>query len=207
MKPCAWLAISLSVLLAACNGGGSGNPSDGGGGSDPSDGGSAPDCGNGQGGQGGQGGSTNETPQGFGNPCIKDGKSGLWSSDGECCVDGCLDGTYALCQHKTCTDSLDCEDATQCGFGGWCQNCDDQNPCTDDVCTVSGCAHFPWAAQKSCTTYDNEPGNCTIDDFGPNPAAVCCPTGTCLDVVNGNTVCVASCSGGKSCGFYSGACE
>src|SRR5581483_12122910 len=99
-----------------------------------------------------------------------------WDSNGECCADGCLDPISAMCHHNTCTDSLDCGDVAQCGVGTWCANCDDDNPCTDDACTRSGCAHFPFTSQKTCTTLENQPGNCSIDDFGPNPTGVCCPS-------------------------------
>jgi hypothetical protein len=153
-------------------------------------------------------GSTEVEGPGFGNPCTANGECGFLDSEGVCCTDGCLDPITALCHVPTCTDSASCDSPSACGFHGeWCASCDDDNACTDDVCTTSGCAHFPWTAQTACTTLENTEGSCAIDDFGPNPTGVCCSAGTCLDVVDGNVVCVEACPQGKSCGAYSGACE
>lgn len=69
--------------------------------------------------------------------------AGRVDDDGACCV-GCIDGNGA-CKSLECAQSDDCGDAHACGHGGnACVDCDDGNPCTDDVCALAGCAHYFW---------------------------------------------------------------
>ena len=80
---------------------------------------------------------------------------------GACCA-GCWDG--AACQSG---DAL-----MACGGGGAaCEDCDDGNPCTDDICGASGCVHAA-DDRNSCPTGTCHGGACCIgcwDGSGCHP--------------------------------------
>lgn len=141
-----------------------------------------------------------------GKPCDADGTactSGDTCQEGKCQQGqqvGCDDGnpcTTDKCDAKTgqCTtqpenDGVPCDDGTKCTskdacLGGACKgkavDCDDQNPCTDDVCDKQkGCS--PQALSGSPCSDDNP---CTVGDL--------CDVGVCKP--GGPKVC----SGGSDC--------
>ncbi|RYZ02787.1 MAG: hypothetical protein EOO73_30460 [Myxococcales bacterium] len=132
-----------------------------------------------------------------GKPC-SDG-SGICQK-GACCT-GCFDG--GVCQPGT--------DVKLCGAGGAdkCENCDDGNPCTDDICGPKGCEHPPVEAGKSCdtdTNLCNGTAKCDGAVCKTTPAVVCndgnpctndaCTPGTGQCVYTNNT---ANCSDGNVC--------
>ena len=135
--------------------------------------------------------------------------------------DSCLDEVCATGAQKNCDDSnpctddtcepgqgcahssnaADCDDENKCTLGDHCaggfcafnglKNCDDGNPCTDDVCeTGEGCVHSDNSEAcddgNSCTTGDHcEGGSCTAgefqncDDNNPCTQDLCIPDGQC----------------------------
>ncbi len=132
-----------------------------------------------------------------GRPC-SDG-SGICQK-GACCT-GCFDG--GTCQPGT--------DAKLCGVGGAekCENCDDGNPCTEDICGSKGCEHPAVEAGKSCdsdTNLCNGTAKCEGTVCKTAPAIVCndgnvctndaCVPATGLCAYTNNT---ASCSDGDVC--------
>lgn len=119
---------------------------------------------------------------------------------GECCT-GCF--ANGVCQPGN--------DVKLCGVGGAekCENCDDGNPCTEDICGPKGCEHPAVEAGKSC---DNDSNMCNgtakcegtvcktspavvCNDGNPCTNDACAPaTGQC--VYTNNT---ANCSDGDVC--------
>ena len=96
-----------------------------------------------------------------GNPCTDDACKG---------VDGC---DYEILDSGECMDGDPCTVADHCEDGicvGKPVDCDDQNPCTDDICTADGgCEAIP--AQGECD--DGNP--CTLGDH--------CVDGSCAGAV------------------------
>ena len=99
-------------------------------------------------------------------PDIVDGESVSLCDDGNSCTkDACAADTG--CSHENLT-GVECIDGDSCTVGDHCQEgacigapvlCDDKNPCTDDLCTITGgCDFVPNAA--ACD--DTDP--CTVND-------------------------------------------
>lgn len=113
------------------------------------------------------------------------------------------------CTTAAMVDGAECAlqngDAGYClaGVCSVCTSCDDGNECTLDACTATGCAHYPYAAQRACTA-----GHCVINSFVSPDAALCVADGMCLDLdpITKIVAPVKVCSGGQKCGVYSGMC-
>lgn len=133
-----------------------------------------------------------------GNPCTKDSCKPPTG-----CIHEPLNG-------GTCDDGNDCTTGDTC-VNGICQGtgpeCNDNNPCTDDICTPeSGCKHVPNTRpcddNDPCTIADRcEDGVCkpgtprSCDDGNPCTDDLCGPTG-CVHVPNS-----APCEDGNKCTF------
>jgi hypothetical protein len=89
--------------------------------------------------------------------------------DNPCTDDVCVAGA---CTHQAKSDGASCEDADKCNGAETCQQgvctagtkptCDDNNPCTADVCDpTKGCVTQPLPDGKACSTGDLcSPGEC-----------------------------------------------
>jgi len=120
-------------------------------------------------------------------------------NDGNPCTDdscdpksGCIHGPNSL----PCQDDDPCTLQDHCAFGacvpGKAMDCDDKNPCTDDLCdAATGCIHSANAAAcddgNSCTAGDHcESGKCVLvaatqcDDKNPCTDDSCNPATGCL---------------------------
>lgn len=156
---------------------------------------------NGQGGCIDIGAAPNGTPCDDGNPCtINDvcvngvcAGMPINCNDGNACTaDSCVNGQ---CVFTPLPDGSPCNDGNPCTIedvciGGVCAgipiNCDDGNPCTEDLCIDGVCFHVPVEDGMPCN--DNNP--CTLNDR--------CVAGTCMGVpiqcppgmvcINGNCV-------------------
>jgi hypothetical protein len=143
-----------------------------------------------------------------GNPCTKDSCLG---ADG--CSNQPLDATG-------CQDGDPCTEADHCETGecvGKPLDCDDDNPCTEDLCTAEAgeCAHPPLAGpcddDDPCTVDDEcAQGKCVAgkaancDDGNPCTDDACDPENGCVHAGNENPcddgnpcTFVDQCSGGK----------
>ncbi len=76
-----------------------------------------------------------------------------------CTTDGC--NPLTGCTHQTLADSTPCNDGNACTIkdlcvagkcGGIKLNCDDVNPCTDDICAPTGCEHKNVVDTTACGT-------------------------------------------------------
>jgi hypothetical protein len=135
---------------------------------------------------------------------------------GDHCVDGGCVGTEVVCDDlNPCTDDscdpqkgcvheaneLPCNDGNACTEGdlcggGWCQpgailDCDDDNPCTTDLCSLEqGCVHLDNASP--C----NDGDVCTVGDLC---VAGACEPGEALDCDDGNVCTDDSCNPATGC--------
>ncbi|MBM4354850.1 MAG: hypothetical protein FJ109_13855 [Deltaproteobacteria bacterium] len=120
------------------------------------------------------------------------------------------------CSFEPANNGLFCEDGNACTAGSTCQagtcsggtqvNCNDGNPCTDDLCDpATGCAHNPNAVPCSdgnaCTTGDVcggggcvAPGFLDCDDGNPCTDDSCNPATGCIHKPN-----AVPCSDGNAC--------
>jgi hypothetical protein len=127
---------------------------------------------------------------------------------GDACANGtCLPGKSPNCNdNNPCTDddcdptsgcthvanSAGCSDGDECSSGDHCENgtcistgnvnCDDKNPCTDDLCTpAGGCAHInngaPCSDQNACTVNDE----CVSGLCKPGASLACNDGNPCTD--------------------------
>jgi hypothetical protein len=122
-----------------------------------------------------------------GNPCTTDQCNGEQGCEYIALTEGeCMDGNpCTVADH--CVDGVCTGDPVQC---------DDENPCTDDLCTESGGCNYPPIA-GDCD--DNDPctlgDHCTAGECGGEPVACSCSQDsdcTALedgDVCNGTLVC------------------
>jgi hypothetical protein len=122
-----------------------------------------------------------------------------------CTIDGCSDPN--TCTHDPipdcCVNVADCAgpggnpcavcEDLKCGFLENCcgspADCDDGEPCTDDLCTASTCQHVPLANGATppgcaalcgvCDAGVCEPGLCSDDDSDPCTVPVCDPVAGC----------------------------
>ena len=139
--------------------------------------------------------------------------------DGNPCTEDSCDSKTGQCQAPPDSDGVPCDDGTKCTTQDACQwgtckgkpiNCDDANPCTDDVCDAkTGCSHDK-ASGMAC----NDDNPCTVGDVCKDGGCVvgaakacassqpcvigaCSPTdGTCKfsDIADGTL-----CSDGSAC--------
>ncbi len=123
------------------------------------------------------------------------------SKDTACVVSTC-EKSSGFCKPLTKADLSPCDDGNKCTIGDFCQtgtckeakklNCDDLNPCTDDICDGEfGCASGPKAAGAKCT--DNDA--CTSNDACKNGACV----GVKLVCDDGNACTLDLCSKTSGC--------
>jgi hypothetical protein len=145
------------------------------------------------------------SPQGGspGSACTgSDGSAGRVAADNSCCTEGCLDAQFS-CHPVTRVDSLDyVTDPGMCGHhGSACNDCDDGNPCTDDVCAEIGCAHYHWNHTKACKV-GSTPGFCDM------PSGQCCTTNSaaCCKGCLSAGACVSQCPGGQVCNTGTSQC-
>jgi hypothetical protein len=119
------------------------------------------------------GGAPNGTTQG-GEEC-DDGRR-----DDDCCTDAC---TF-VAENTSCNDRNSCTQASgdHCNAVGACVGgeeivCEDDNPCTDDVCRPKGPpsnpCNFPWSGPIACTPE-------AVSDGDPACANGVCQHGECL---------------------------
>ncbi len=130
----------------------------------------------------------------------------------QCTADGCDPATG--CTHQPLDQA--CTDGDACTFDEWCiggtcvpgssLNCNDSNPCTDDVCDpATGCSHVANAAPcddgNACTTGDTcSGGGCVggpapnCDDGNPCTDDACDALAGCLHTFN-----TAPCNDGDPC--------
>lgn len=110
------------------------------------------------------------------NPCLVDGECDGYGhciggeemdcDDGnDCTEEACVDG---VCEYASLADGAPCSDGDWCTGDDHCESgtcvgqvirdCDDQDPCTDDVCTETDCDHFfnnvPCDDGDACTEND-----------------------------------------------------
>ena len=156
----------------------------------------------------GPGGAQDMQEQERGLPCVSD--SDCTSQEGGCQRVTC-DLPSGLCLVSDLPDGHMCDDGRFCSeedacLGGVCQGsarqCQDDNPCTEDLCDegASGCVFT--AIERSC----DDGQLCTLDDRcvegaclgSPNPTCACVPgESSCAtyddgDLCNGSLVCVDS---------------
>ena len=96
------------------------------------------------------------------------------ADENPCTEDVCAGG---VCTHPAGNDGAGCSDGDGCTVNdicsggtcvGWPRDCDDDNPCTEDVCQNGACTHPPGNDGTAC----NDGDACTIGDS--------CVSGTCL---------------------------
>ena len=125
------------------------------------------------------------------NVCVSDGKAVVCPASSGCTGSQC-DALTGQCLKAALPDGTLCDATGSCATGGKCQSgscvgavqqsCDDNNPCTQDVCLPAGCQHTP-ALGTAC-----DDGNaCTSGDK-------CGATGQCG---GGQNVC--NCATDKDC--------
>jgi hypothetical protein len=154
----------------------------------------------------------NDTPCTDGNPCngletcqagtCNAGTTADCDDKDPCTVDGCAGQG---CTHTAAPDGTACSDGNTCNGIEVCKTgackpgavlpCDDQNPCTADLCDAltGGCTFKPLADGASCTDGDAcngvelclagacKPGkNVVCDDADPCTIDSCDPTGGCV---------------------------
>ena len=140
-----------------------------------------------------------------GNPCTDDSRENLAHQQGESVAYECK------CVHEPaelatggivpCNDDDKCTTDDQC-LGGFClghpRECDDHNPCTEDLCDPStplGCVHGQSDEGSACedglacTTQDTcSNGMCVGGDTVQCPTTYPCQTATCEEVVQDDDV-------------------
>lgn len=108
-----------------------------------------------------------------------------------CTINGCLYSSTELIGTQ-CDDHLDCTANDTCSVDGTCVGlpfiCNDNNPCTSDLCTSTGCVHLPMSEGTQC----DDPSRCIIGTC--NALGQCLGTLACLD--NGDPCTYESCSDG-----------
>ena len=129
-------------------------------------------------------------------PCVEDVDCSGLLEPGGCYVAVC-DSTVQACAAIPMPNGTTCSDSSGCGVvegvcdGGICQSdapseCDDGNPCTDDICTTQfGCVYK--ALEEGAPCDDGEP--CSLDDA--------CFDGTCLGTPDVES---EECGAADSCG-------
>jgi hypothetical protein len=132
------------------------------------------------------------------------GDTGRLAADSTCCTEGCLDAQFA-CHAVTRINSASyTTEPGKCGHhGGACVDCEDNNPCTDDVCAEKGCTHYNWTHEKACTVG-------AASGFCDTASAQCCTTNTNVNCCKGcvsQGACVATCPGNQVCNPRTTKCE
>lgn len=125
--------------------------------------------------------------------------------DGNPCTnDACEPGTET-CSHTLMEDGATCAEASACLGGGMCQSgacqggtpleCDDENPCTSDICEPGiGCVHLPVAELTVCDDGDacTQAGECE-DGLCKTVPLACSDGDPCtLDACEADVGCVST---------------
>ena len=154
-----------------------------------------------------------DTPCDDGKACTGDDKC---AAGGQCA--GILScGTTAVCEEAYCDDKDECasknatgpcDDGNACTTNDHCQFkaclgdavasdfCDDDNDCTEDLCSqTGGCGHTPASEGKAC--FDGDA--CTVDDSCDSASK--CVAGTPLSCDDGKTCTLDKCDKADGCVF------
>jgi hypothetical protein len=139
------------------------------------------------------------------NVCVGDGKAVVCPASSGCTASQC-DALTGQCLKAALPDGTLCDATGSCATGGKCQsgacvgaiqqNCDDNNPCTQDVCLPTGCQNSPAVGTNcddgnACTSGDKcgatgqcgggqNVCNCTADKDCPDDGDLCNGVFTCV---------------------------